>query len=148
MPTNSLTNSPADIVAYLLAELGAGSLPTANTSWPIYAGGEPDLPDNCITVYDTEGSDHGRNMVTGEVMGHQGIQIRVRANTHNVGWARADLLSSYLADVRQRTVSISGVAYTVACFARIGDVIAIGRDRPQGSRRVFTLNALVDVKQV
>lgn len=147
MATNELLHSPADVVAYLLAELGVGSQPSASAAWPVFVSGEPDTPDNCITVYDTDGNDHGRNMVTGEIMGHRGVQIRVRSTTHQVGYLRADLISETLAEIYDRTVSISGTAYTVHCFTGIGDVISIGRDRPQGSRRVFTLNALVDLKQ-
>ncbi len=147
MATNSTLHSPADIVAYLLAELGVGSQPTDNTSWPVFVSGEPDTPDNCITVYDTEGNDHGRNMVTSEAMGHKGIQVRVRGANHQTGFVKADLISSYLEEIYDRTVSVDGTAYTVHCFTGIGDVLSLGRDTPQGSRRLFTLNALVDVKQ-
>jgi len=76
----TLTHSPSDIVRQLLVNLALGVDPTTDetSDWPIYESREPDLPDDCITVYNTADKLQGRTMTDGETQGQEGIQVRIR----------------------------------------------------------------------
>ena len=152
---NSLRHSPAEIVRQLLINLGlgvAGSYDSSNrysgAAWPVTTNSEVDQPDNAITVYDTAGQGDGRSMIDGETFSHYGFQVRIRAQTHRLGWLKADSIETGLSkSVYQNVVTVDGVSYLVHCVARIGDVLSLGKEAPQSIRRVFTLNALLSVKE-
>lgn len=147
----TLSDSPAAIVRQLLIDLGLATSPDADPllPWPAYAKSEPPTPDNCVTVYDTAGTLTGRAHPTGELFGYQGFQIRVRSATDRVGWVKADAIITALSvDVYRRTVTVGGNVYLVQCVTRIGDVIAIGREAGVSERRIWTLNAQLDARQL
>lgn len=156
-PSNAgtLANSPAEIVQWLLIKLGLATDP-ANTStqpWPAYSTGEPSSPDNCITVYDTTGQDFGRSQLDGEVLYHHGFQVRVRASEHPAGWIKANAIRIKLSGgVRQVVVSIppdgTKSSYLVYNINRIGPVLTLGKETPQSRRSLFTLNAMLVVRQL
>jgi hypothetical protein len=137
MPLALLAHSPADVVRQLLIDLALG---TAAGTWPVYADGEPDSPDACITVYTTAGRDQGRVMV-GNLLATYGIQVRVRAARYAEGWVKADSIRETLArSVYQETPRVDGTLYVVHAIVRIGQVLAIGRDVPKTGRELFTVN--------
>ena len=145
--TVGLVHSPADIVAQLLIDLGLGTDPTTNGTWPIYVGREPTIPDNCITVYDTAGVDDGRSMIDGETWNHYGFQVRVRSVDHRTGWVKADTISSTMAmNVLRTSTTITDsdgtkTNYRIQCIARIGDTLKLGKEVPTSKRDIFTVNA-------
>lgn len=151
----TITYSPAEVIARLLVELGNGVDPDdysqsgSATQWPIYDANEPDLPDNCITVFDTSPVSDGRSMIDGETFDHFGIQIKIRSKDHRTGWTKANLLHESISkSVYQESITISGVAYLVHCISRISNVLVLGKSDEKTNRRMFTLNALVSLKQV
>lgn len=144
----TLLNSPAEIIQSLMIALELGTDPTLEDDWPIYCSAEPDSPDNCITVYDTTGTNDGRSMIDGELQSHNGFEVRVRSSSHSVGWLRADLIQTTLAmGVNQVTVAVDENRYTIPCIARIGDIMALGRNRPTSGHTLFTINAVVAIRQ-
>lgn len=144
-----MTNSPAEVVRALLISLGMGTDPASETSWPIFSTGEPDTPDNCITVYDTPGIGDGRSMVDGELFTHYGFQVRVRAITALVGWQKANAIRTAMAQsVSKMRVSVDSSRYYVQCIAKIGNVLPLGRDTGNSRRYLFTLNAVVPIRQI
>ena len=143
---NSLLHSTADVIRKLLIDLSLGTQPSANADWPVYCASEPSFPDNCITVYDTEGMSDGRSMVDGEVWGHNGFQIRIRAVSHTVGWLKADSIWVALSLVQRVTVTPAvDTSYLIPCIAGIGDVLVLGKDM-NSSRRLFTINATTPLR--
>lgn len=148
-PAGTLTHSPADVTRWLLCALGLATDPDDGSTWPGYATGEPSSPDNCITVYDTAGGDDGRSMVTGEVFGNNGIQVRIRSSTHTVGWQKADAIWTTLAEgVYDQTVTVGSTSYLIHCYTRIGDIIAIGKESPTSKRSIFTINCQITFRQL
>lgn len=142
------SHSPADVVRWLLVLMGLGSAPGGG-DWPVFAAGEPDLPDNCITVYDTQGTDDGRSQIDGELFSHEGIQVRVRARTHPEGWVKAHAIREALAkQAYDETVVTGGEAYLVHSINRIGNVIALGKEVPSTKRSLFTINATVSLRHL
>lgn len=152
----TLDHSPADIVRWLLVAKSLGSAWNASPqlTWPVYAAGEPPKPDNVITIYDTTGISHGSVMTDGELQGHYGFQIMVRALDHPTGFAKANRIRATLAQsVDDVTVSIphltaaGSALYVVQNIAQIGDVISLGANVPNEKTFRFSLNAVVNVDQ-
>ena len=146
--SGSLDHSPADIVRRLLISLGLGTAPSDGDSWPIAVAQEPDTPDNCITVYGTTGRGYGRHQTDGEVQGDYGIQLRVRSQTHSVGWARANALAECLdKTINLDAITIGESTYTVYSIGRSSpDVLELGKER--GTQRyLFTINAVCGIRQ-
>lgn len=150
VPSGTLEHSPADILGQLLVLMGVGTEPTDDLSWPVYVANEPDLPDNCITVYDTAGRDDGRMQVSGERAEHHGVQVRIRSTTHPIGYLKAREVAVALdEDVYQEGVTFdSGESYTVHSVSRTGDVLPLGKESPTSERRLFTVNAVICLKQL
>lgn len=146
--SSPLLHSPADIVRVLLVNLGLGANPP-NSTWPVYSTNEPDIPDNCITVFDTVGKGDGRSMTDGELFDHYGIQVRVRATTFSVGYQKVNAIRvAFSESVIEEVVTISGTNYLVKSITQISQIFPLGKEVPTSRRTLFTVNALVTVKRV
>ena len=146
--SGSLDHSPADVVRQLLIDLGLGTNPDDSGAWPIYCSQTPSTPDSAITVYDTEGRQGGRVMTDGERQEHSGIQIAIRDANHVNGFAKSKLLAIALdKTVSQNSVVISEATYLVHSISRTGDVIVAGKNVPTDKRNLFTINAVVSLRQ-
>lgn len=139
-------HSPADILRWVLVGLNLGTDPTVGGAWPIYAAGEPDQPDDCITTYDTTGTDDGRSMIDGEVFRNPGVQVRIRSTDHSTGWVKADAIFAALGQsIRNYYIVIGSTRYLVSCVTNIGNVIALGKETSSTKRSLFTINATIVV---
>lgn len=136
------TDSVADIVAQLLIDGAMGGEHDSST-WPIGATKEPSNPDNCITVFETEPQSDGSEMVTGEEMQHDGIQVRVRASSVPVGKAKIAAIANFLSAVYNRDVEVEGGTYLVECLTRTSGPFHIGADVTNTKRELFTVNCIV-----
>ena len=147
---NTLLHSPADVTRHLLISLGLGTDPDDGGAWPVYATSEPDLPDNALTIYDTVGTSDGRSMIDGELYQHYGIQVKIRAATHSGGgYGKADAIRTALAEtVYDETVHVGDSTYLVHCYSRIGEVLTLGKETPTSKRSLFSINAIVALKQL
>jgi len=146
--TVALNHSPADILRYVLIDLRCGSDPVSNSNWPIFVADEPDEPDNCITIYDTEGTNKGREMVGGVQLGYLGIQVRVRALNHKTyGHPRTNLIAKTLDEIiDMKSITIEGTTYIVEAFSRTGTVNYLGKDL-HSTRLLYTINGTVTIRQ-
>lgn len=140
-------HSPAQIIASLVIASGRANLPGQSGGWPLTYNLMPDSPDNFITIYDTDGSGDGRIMRTGEMIRHPGIQLRVRAQTHGIGYTKAIAIATYWDSVASSTVTIDGKNYRVQNISRRGDILALGQE-PGKTRVHFTVNAILTLKQL
>lgn len=144
-----LDHSPSDIVRNVLIDLGLGSDPAANQVWPIFASGEPDKPDSCITVYDTAGIDLGRIQFDGEREESYGIQVRVRSAAHTAGHKKTNEIAIALdKDLLDMNISLGASDYNVWCANRSSTVLVLGRESPNTNRRLFTVNVIVVIDQI
>jgi hypothetical protein len=152
-----LTHSPADIIAKVLIDLSLGLEPPT-TPWPVFVSNEPDVPDNCITTYDTLGKSSGRTNYDGEQQEHHGVQVRVRSINHPIGFTKARAIAIALdQSVYDMVVSIGSVSYLVHCVNRQGDIISLGKEvtvsgykseSPSSRRQIFVINTFVSVREV
>lgn len=143
-----LQHSAAEVIQQAVINFGLGAEPSATATWPVYSTNEPSTPDNCMTVYDTQGTDDGQTM-DGTLQAHLGWQIRVRAKDHQTGFRKLQAIRAYLSEVaRQPRVTIEGTSYVIWAFAKIGQVLSLGIDSPATKRSVFTLNGISAIDQL
>jgi hypothetical protein len=143
----TLVHTHANIIRQLLTDAGLGILPSVSGDWPVTHSNEADRPDNFLTVRGTTGQSDGRSMIDGELFEHRGWQIRVRSTNEDVGHTKANAIRQYLSGVLNQLVNIDGTQYVVQCFSRIGTILYIGKDTPNGKRTIHTLNGLITVRQ-
>lgn len=145
--SGTLSHSPADIVRYLLVQLGQGTLPSSNDAWPVFVSSEPNLPDQAVTVYDTAGHYDGRNMRGGEKYEFHGVQIRVRGVNHQDAFQKANGLAVALdVSVNRSKVPIGVNRYMVYDVSRTSGPLNLGNEE-NTNRIIFTINAVVSLRQ-
>lgn len=145
--TGSLTHSQADILRYLIIDLGYATMPEDGAAWPVYSHRLPDAPDSCLCVFDTTGLKHGRAQLTGEVQEHPGVQIKTRSANGSLGRNKAHEIMIALDAVLRKQVSIGSSAYLVHSISRGGDVVPLGEE-PSSKRKLFTLNVTASLRQL
>lgn len=155
----NLQHTPSEIIRQLLVNQSLGTsavVPSSdNTSWPVYATNEPDVPDNVITIYDTQGRISGRSGVDGERDEHYGIQVRVRSLSHTTGYQKIRAIAQQMDGViYHNVVRLSSIDYIVHCITRVGDTLPLGqmdkvyRTQDTASKRLlFVFNALVAISR-
>lgn len=149
---NTILHTPAEILRAALVLKGLGVAPASGTTsnWPCYFDAEPDSPDGVITVYDTTGIVHGRAQVTGKVLEHYGVQIRVRAKTANECFVKIDEVRKTLSDeatFSQVTVTVGGTTYNIPSMGDIGNIIPLGKDKPTSLRSVCVFNGTLTIRK-
>lgn len=148
-----LQHSPADVVGKLLTDLGLGTDPEANVAWPLSVTGELTTPDECIEVYDTTGRLEGSLQVNGEMLVKPGIMIRVRAADHLSGYRKANQLFEAIAKTVYHNEVIlpndeeDDITYLVEAITPTSDVLPLGKEVPSSKRDLFTINAVVALRQ-
>jgi hypothetical protein len=140
-----LNHSPAAVLRQALVDLGLASEPGAGQEWPAFATKEPDSPDHTLTCYDTAGRDLGRTVPDQGRTEMPGVQVRVRAGSFAVGWAKANALALALDAVYRQTVVVESTPYLLRHVARTTGVLSLGLDSPNTARRLFTVNALASI---
>lgn len=147
-----LHHSPAEIVQQLLIDLGYGDdvdFTGTGTSYPVYHGLMPDVTEDCLCVTDTEGMLHGRDMVAGGRQEHVGVQIRARSESVTGGAQKMrDIAQGLDSVVYQNTVTIGGYSYHVQAITRTSPVIYIGPEIGTSRRYLFSVNAVISVREL
>lgn len=115
-------NSPAfDIAVFLQNEI-VESL--------CYVNEEPASPNNCVTIYDTGGSDP---MIVDDIYSPT-IQVRVRNLSSPAAYAKQYQIRDILVAARNKIINSTDY---VAMWLQ-GDIISIGRD--ENNRYILTSN--------
>jgi hypothetical protein len=140
-----LRHSAAFIIRQALVNGGLGAEPGAGPPWPVFASAEPGAPDNVLTVFDTGARDLGRTSPDGMRTEVPGIQVRVRAGTHEAGYLKADEIALFLDSLYWFPVVVAGILYLIHAVHRTGGIASLGRDAPTGTRRIFTVNGTIDI---
>jgi hypothetical protein len=146
-----LTHSPADIIRYLLTDLGLGSdSDTPNLSaWPVYESDEPPTPDDCITVYNTSDKIQGRSMIDGEFQGQEGFLIRIRSSGPVNGFSKAEAIKEAIdKQCTQVVVNLEGHSYRIPAINRTTGVLKLGQEVGVSNRYIYTINATAAIRQL
>lgn len=169
-PSSFLQHTPAKIVAAVLyrPDVALGSDPLVAqgpNDWPVFASRQAPQPDRQIVVYSTQGRDEGRTMPDGELAQHHGLQFRVSARIEDEGWAKINAIRRFLSEgvspigtpgtgpyfvgpVTDEKDGGNPATYLLYNFANIGQTISLGTDMANSMRRIFTLNAMVVLRQL
>lgn len=147
-----LLHSPANVIAQALIDIGlaseVSSVGAIGGDWPVTVDTELNLPDDSITVTNTQGELNGRIQITGEQPEHFGFQIKVRASLPTTGWQKANGLAVALdQSLSHQSVTIDSSIYAVGAVTRKGGVLAIGRELASTKRFLYTINAVVVINQ-
>lgn len=144
-----LLHPVAKVIIALLKDQGLVSMPQDNAAWPCYFGDEPDSPDNCLTVFDTDGKMQGREHITGEVQESNGFQVRVRCDPTQLteGYAKLKSICQFFdLQVLRTLVPMGDHTYRIQAINRTSDVLSLGRESTTSKRRVYVVNAMVSLR--
>ena len=134
----TLRHSPAKIVRQLLLDQ---ALASASGDWQCFYGREPTAPDNCLSVFESQGVDAGFEMVAGQGLGHEGFQVRVRGKDQDTARTRADAIASeFNAMMQAQYVTVGGQQYAVWPIA--ADSPLHNGVEPGTNRDVYTINCV------
>ena len=147
-----LTHNPSKIIQHILVDLGVASFASSNNPWPIFPDKEPDNPDTCITVYNTDPNLLGGSMLDPIQERRYGIQLRVRTTTKNGIKIRE--VSNALEN-GSRTISINDtesssiqVDYLMNLALLNNGPLYLGTDSPQSGRHLYVSNFEIDLRQI
>lgn len=145
--SDTLGVSPSYILrAYIVDVVTGFTYPENGSDWPLFTSFMPDSLNDASAVYDTTPVKDGRLMV-GTVIQHYGLQIKLKAQDYNTGWAKLNNLASSLDSVLRYTQTVSGNDYLIQNITR-NPVAYLGMDTEGKRRHVFTVNLLMTVKQL
>lgn len=129
---------PTIVISNLLVANGHGIFAALGEAWGIFISEQPEIPDNCITVYDNTGANLGKG-TNSEAYIRPGIQIRVRSKTYSEGTAKLSRMNAFFDTVFRSPIykdeAIIGYLQNVS---RLQDYLPLGRD--QLRRYMFSCN--------
>lgn len=147
--TQILSDSPASVVrAHLITE-SLVTDPDSAGSWPMYVSSLPggdNIEDNAAAIYNTTPILDGRLMI-GPVIQHYGIQIKVRANNHETGFAKCAAIDAELSSVHNTSVLKDGTTYQLVNVSPTTAIVPLGAEQGTIRREMFTMNYIVTMKQ-
>lgn len=148
--TQKLQLSPAVImVAYVIERLAKMTDPSDRDDWPLYATRLPDgrnVKTNCGAIFDSSGVQDQRSM-TGEWPEHPGIQLRIRAENNEIGYAKIENVASALDEVYNGSITIGALEFEIQNVSRTSPVVSLGIE-PEKRRVNFTVNFLLTIREL
>ena len=141
-------DSPAVIIAeYLIEAISKMTSPSDRDTWPLYTSHLPDGSDvasNAGCVYDSPGTKDGR-LMSGPIVEHHGVQIKIRSLDHQIGYAKLDELSKALDEISYQSIVVNTVTYQIRNASRLTPVTFIGLEEGTKRRDLFTVNYLTTI---
>lgn len=145
-----LYHSQCEILVQALVNKGVVTDARGTGNWPCHADEEPDgegAPDDVVTVYDTQGKVDGSSQHDGYLWQHHGFQVRIRSNTKRKGWRKADeLLQTMSRSILLETITLDDRTYTLYCAGEVGPILSVGKEAPNSSRRIWTINGTLAIR--
>jgi hypothetical protein len=147
---------PADVIASYLISSGFGVVPSQGPTdvWPITVGSMPTdenkNPDNYITVKNTMGVIHGRDMESGETFQHEGILIWLRSKVEQVGYAKVRDIQDFFDRTHRVVVSVGSPAvnFRIESITRTGPVMPAGQEAGNRRRYFHSANFVTSITQL
>lgn len=139
--------STAEAIGGLIQLGSVGSDPASGDPWPIYSTNMPDTPDNCMTVFTTEGVRQGRYMITGAYHYRSGFQVLVRSSTYTPGLDKIKEVIEYLETVYQEPVTILSDTYTVHSVSITSGPLPLGKSVEDSKRYLFSMNGTLTYQE-
>jgi len=145
---DKLLISPASILAAYIRSEETMSDPDDDDDWPLYISYLPDeVKTNAGAIYNTQGVKDGR-LMEGSVIQYHGIQIKIRSDAHDTGWAKIEDISNDLDLINREEIKVDSEDYLIHNVNRIGSIISLGTEPGTKKRQLFTINFLVTLSRV
>ncbi len=135
------------LAAYIINNLSLMTDPSDDTDWPLHISHLPDIKINCGAIYDTAGILDAK-LESGEVVEHPGIQLSIRSDDYETGFAKIEEITLALDDVNWDTIVIGGTTYLLQNISRTSPIVPLGSERGFQRRFVFTVNFLVTLRKI
>ncbi len=149
--SDTLLTSPASILAaYIIDGLEDMSDGNSGGTWPLFISAMPDsvnVKEDCGAVYNTTGFKDGR-LMEGQVIQHYGVQLKIRSEDHDTGWAKAEAIASSLDAVYNTLITKDEVEFVLKNISRTSPVISLGLEVGTSRKNLFTVNFILTIKRV
>ena len=148
--TAILQLSPAEVITrYIIDTLALMTDPDDRDDWPLYACSLPDgnnVKANAGGVFDTVGLSDQRSM-NGTWPEHPGIQLRIRARNHAIGYKKIEVVGNALDKVAAASITIGSLEFEIQNIRRTSPIVHLGSE--ENKRRVnFTINFLITIREL
>lgn len=152
MESIMLLNSPSSVAAeYITSVLQLLTEPNTKEAWPLYIGHMPDnknVRDDAGSIKDSPGTLDGKDMRSGEVYQHFGLQIRIRSTDYEEGWIKVANVAAGLDGIQSGTsIIVNGTTYSFWNFSRTSTVIDLGREETGKRRERFAVNFVLAIRE-
>lgn len=148
---NTLSRTPATIVAHLLVSMGVGGFKTNNPSTEpgvlVAINGMPDSPDAVVAVTDSPLFRSDGRLMNGEYIHFPGIQIRCRNRDQNEAYAQIEVVRGLLQSVVREEVEVDNILFRVDNLSINSPSLFIGYDS-DSERPNFTLDVYATIKEL
>ena len=141
-----IEHGPSQVLSVYLIATGVVNLPS-NPVWPCFYGQMPALPNQVVSIHDTDGILDGREMRGGKTVMHPGWQIRIRSQTENAAQIKGQQICIELDEILRTTVVIGAKTYKIQATRRMSPIIPIGQEEG-GARLLFTINGTITYGEV
>lgn len=144
--SGAMNHPLSQIIQRYLITRSLGTAPEDQGSWPVFFSNRSKSPNDCITIYDTEGITSGRKMKGGEVQEHLGIQVMVRSEDLAEGYRKCHaIILDFDQQVSRTLVPMGSDTYRIQSISRTSAVISAGREKGTGCR-LHSANAVVSLR--
>jgi len=144
-----VNHSPAYILANYLIGEGLLQDPSESGGWPVYVGQLPDgpeAPDDAAVSIDTTPVKDGRVM-GGAALFHYGVQLLLRSEGYNEGYAKAVDVAGALDGVDDDLVVLGANTYKLVNVSQATGVVALGQEKGTKRRWMFSMNFLATLQE-
>lgn len=147
-----MNHTPAQILQefFLSQDVPLFGRPTDRMPWPLYVSFMPEDDIHVCTeagaIYDTTPSKDGR-LMTGEVVFHYGIQIKIRSLDYITGWKLGMEVQDLVETIHNAEVALEEKTYTVNNVSIASPLTFLGRGDLDRGRVFFSVNFLVTLIQ-
>ena len=149
--TVHLRHSPAQIFRALLVSMDhlVVTNPNVGVLWPVFVSEMPDDQDNCVVICDTGGKYDGRIQRTGDVLTHQGVQVRVRSqNYQDASQKTSYIVKAVDHHTLRGMVQIDDDKYMVQSINRTTNIMPMPPEEHRKRRVSFVFNARMTIWRI
>ena len=141
--------SPSAVIVQYLVDENLFSYPSRNGTWPVYIdyfpGGKKKQTGGVVSS--TQGLMDGREMESGKVIDHPGIQIMVRTKTYDKGYEKILSVCSDFETVNNKSVVMrDSTIYTLCNISRISSILPMGIEE-ETRLFLFSVNFIITMKK-
>lgn len=139
-------HSLPEVLAELLRSFDIATDPVQQGPWPCFVGQLLTDPDNALSIADAVAVTDGRLHRTGETMGLQAYQVRIRSLEYAVAREKAWEISSKFDEIRRLELAVETDLYLIQGVHQENRPVFIGPD--PNNRMNFVINGRASYRKV